>query len=129
MSKMLVLLVILSAFGVAGCLSGPGSIIYADHDKITIDKEAFKQRVEARLQEFERRLEDLRNRAIDARAEVRANLRLEIDELQRKQETARQHLAEMRRNSADRWEERRQHMEAALDDLRVGFERAFAHFP
>jgi len=130
MSKMLLLLlVILSGFGISGCLCGRDSVFYADHDKVTIDREAFRQRMEARLQEFERRLEDLRNKAIDARAEVRTTLRLEIDELHLKQEAARRRLNEMWRNGADRWEEDRLHMEAALDDLRVGFERAFSRFP
>jgi hypothetical protein len=127
MSKMPILLAILIGFGVSGCTTEPESIIEADNGTVTIDKEAFKQRVEARLHEFEAKLENLRNKAIEARVEVRANLRQDIDELHRKQQAARQRLAQMWHKGADKWEEEKLHMEAALDDLRDGFERAFAH--
>jgi outer membrane murein-binding lipoprotein Lpp len=127
MSKMLIFLAVLSGFGIAGCMSEPESLIDAAPETATIDKESFKQRVEARLQEFERRLEELRNKTAQVRAEIRAKLRQDIDELHQKNEAARQRLADMWQHGKDKWEEERLHLEAALEDLHAGFERAFSH--
>lgn len=133
MSKTLVLLGIVCGFGMAGCTSctrGPDTVFYADPQTgtTTCYQETFRQRVEARLHDFARSLEALENKASNACANVRATLRWEIDELHRKHEAAHQRWAELCRNCAHRWEERRQHMEATLEDLRAGFERVFSHF-
>jgi predicted RNase H-like nuclease (RuvC/YqgF family) len=129
MSKMLLIFTMLIGLSLAGCTTEPESILPADNEGIVIDREAFRERVEVRFQEFEKKLEDLRNKTIEAREEVRAKLRQEIDELHRKEEAARARFAAMRQNSAEKWEEERLHLENALDDLRAGFDRAFSHLP
>jgi hypothetical protein len=127
MNRILVMLVLLGGLGMAGCTTEPESIINPEDGTVTIDREGFKERVEARLQEFELRLDKLRNKVIDARAEVRAKLREDIDELHRKQVAARERLAEMLRRGGEKWEEETQRVESALEELRVGFEQAFSH--
>jgi chromosome segregation ATPase len=129
MSKMLTLLAMVCGFVLAGCNAEPAGIIDTDQEGVLFDRDAFKQRVEARLQEFELRLEELHHKAAEARVEVRTALRADIDELHRKQKAARERLAELRRDRAEKWDERRDHMEAALEDLRVGIERAFSRIP
>ena len=133
MSKMLFFPTILIALSVAGCATEPESVIdpenaiEADTGAGKVDKETFKQRVEARLQQFEQRLANLRTKVKDARAEVRAALQKDIDELHAKQEAVRARLAEMWRNGSEKWEEERLRLEADLDDLRDAFERALSH--
>lgn len=125
---------ILAAAVLAGCLSSSSQYPHpypypcCDRDGVQIDMEAFKLRAEARLREFECRLEELRNRAADARVEVRAALQRDIEELRLRTDAARCRLAELRSAQAERWYEQRLRTEAALEDVRLGFEKAFAHF-
>jgi TolA-binding protein len=133
MSKMLFFPAILLALGVAGCATEPESMgdpenaIEAEPGAGKVDKETFKQRVEARLQQFEQRLANLRTKVKEARAEVREALQKDIDELHAKQEAVRARLAEMWQNGSEKWEEERLRLEADLDDIRDAIERAFSH--
>jgi uncharacterized coiled-coil DUF342 family protein len=76
-------------------------------------KDAYKQKLQAQLSEWNAEIEKLRAKADNAEADARIEYQKQIEELRSMHETASAKLAELKGASDDAWE-----------DLKVGIDRA-----
>ena len=87
-------------------------------------KQAFQQKLEAQLGEWDARLEQLKTRAKDAKADIRAEFELQLEALVGKRAVAQERLHELRRHGEWAWEDLKGGADKAWKELREAMERA-----
>jgi chromosome segregation ATPase len=91
-------------------------------------KEAYRQKLEAQLAEWDARLEVLNARARKASADARIDYENELQGLKRQRERARDTLAELGRRSENAWEDVKTGAERAWDDMASALDKVAARF-
>ena len=89
-------------------------------------KEAYQEKIEAQLQEWNARINELKARAAIAKADAKIDLYNRIDILRAKLEAAQAKLQEMKQRGAEKWEETRLDLDKDLDYLQTIWESSLA---
>ena len=87
-------------------------------------KQAFQQKLETQLREWETKLGELRSKAEKAKSEIRDEFELQLEGLTAKQAVAREKLSELRRHGEWAWEDLKDGADKAWKELREAMERA-----
>ena len=91
-------------------------------------KDAYQDKMEARLREWQARIEVLKARADQAEAGQKIRYQEEIESLRTQQQQVQEKLGELRTASADAWEEVRTGVEKAWTNLQDATQRATDKF-
>jgi hypothetical protein len=91
-------------------------------------RQQFGQKLDAVMRDLDEELENLQDQAEDAGPGARRRYEETIEELRRKREAVRERLARLRSVSGPAWEDVRNGINAAVDDLEQALERARARF-
>ena len=91
-------------------------------------KQAYEEKLEAQLREWQAKIDQLKARADRAEAEKKIDYQQEIDSLQARQQALQEKLEELRGAGEDAWEEVKAGAELAWRDLEQAVNRAFDHF-
>lgn len=92
------------------------------------DKELYRQKMQAYLDEWKAELEKLKARASRADAETRMKMKDDIAELEKRLEAGRAKLSELEKAGGEAWESVREGMDAAWKSLKTGFSDAASRF-
>lgn len=87
-------------------------------------KQAFQQKLERELKDWDAKLEQLRARAKEAKDEIRTEFEVQLEALAARQAVAQEKLQELRRHGEWAWEDLKDGAEKAWKDLREAIERA-----
>lgn len=91
-------------------------------------KEAYRQKLEAQLAEWDARLDVLNARARKASADARIDYENEVQGLKRQRERAHETLAELGRRSETAWEDVKVGAERAWDEMGKALDKVAARF-
>ncbi|GHC23508.1 MULTISPECIES: coiled coil domain-containing protein [Aidingimonas] len=92
------------------------------------NREAYEQKLQAKLDEWQAEIDKLRARAKSNEADARIEREEEADRLEAKREEVRQKLDELRNSSDDAWDDIKDGAERAWDSLSASFEKARSRF-
>ena len=81
-------------------------------------KEAYQEKIEAELQEWNARINELKAMAANAKADAKIDMYSRIDNLRAKLEAAQAKLQELKQGGAEKWESLKADTERGLDDLK-----------
>ena len=87
-------------------------------------KQAYEQKLQAKLDEWQAGIKMLEARAAQADAELKLEIDNEIGRLHERQQKARKRLEELRDSSEDAWEHLKAGVEQAFHDMGEGFKAA-----
>ena len=87
-------------------------------------KNAYQDKMDARLREWQANIDALKARADQAGAEQRIKYHEEIDSLRTKQQRVQEKLEELRTAGTDAWEDVKAGVEVAWTDLQDAVQRA-----
>jgi chromosome segregation ATPase len=87
-------------------------------------KQAFQQKLETQLDEWDAKLEQLRTKAKEAKADIRAEFEVQLEALAAKRAVAQDNLRELRQNGESAWEDLKGGADKAWKELREAIERA-----
>ncbi len=79
------------------------------------ERQAYKQKTEAQLDEMKAKLDVLRARAAGASADAKVEMAKKVDDLSDAYDSAKQRLAEMADSGEDMWDEAKVRFEGAWD--------------
>jgi chromosome segregation ATPase len=91
-------------------------------------QEAYREKMEAQLREWEADIARLQAKADQAKAEAKIEYYQQIEALRTKKAVAHQKLQELQETSEDAWEELKAGIENTWDDLRHAVTNALAKF-
>ena len=86
-------------------------------------KEAYKQKIEAQLDEWKADIDKLKAKADKVKADARVNYTRHIEELKEKQAKARQKLKELEDAGEETWEGMKAGIDKARDELKSSFNK------
>jgi len=92
------------------------------------NKEAYQQQLQAKLDEWQAEIDKLRAKAQAAKADAQVEYNKQIEDLQGKQDDAKQRLAELQQSGEGAWEELRAGIEKSWNDLGEAVSAAKAKF-
>ncbi|TMM54202.1 hypothetical protein [Sulfitobacter sabulilitoris] len=92
------------------------------------DKDAYRQKLQTRLETLRAEIDKLEAKAEHVGAEAREALRTEAKELRAKQDEARKKLEAFRKAQGDAWKDLKSGLDAAWDDLSRAVRRAADRF-
>ena len=81
------------------------------------DKSAYRQKLEARLDQWRADIDKLEAKAAEAQADARIEYKKQIEALRGKQKEARAKLDELDKASGEAWKDLKSGLETAWDDL------------
>ncbi|MFN9771584.1 MAG: hypothetical protein ACK54X_03000 [Burkholderiales bacterium] len=91
-------------------------------------RDAYRQKLEAQLAEWDARLDTFSARAKRASAEARIDYENDLQALRRQRSAAAESLSELGRRSEDAWQDMKAGTEKAWDDLAKALDRVAARF-
>jgi len=91
-------------------------------------KEAFQQRLEAQIEEWDTRLDELKAKAMDAGSELRADYDKQLETLAAKRDALQTKALELRKRTEDAWDDLKSGTEKAWDDMRDALNRIASRF-
>ena len=91
-------------------------------------KEAFQNRLEAQLKEWDTLLDELKAKASDAGSELRLDYEKQLDVLGAKRAALQTKALELRKRTEDVWEDLKSGTEKAWDDMRDALNRIASRF-
>jgi len=91
-------------------------------------KEEYRVKAEEELNDLKKKVAELQTEVKESGAGAREKLGRELEELKKKEQTAREKLNELEETSAEKWEEFKSDMDAALQDLQESYRKAVSHF-
>lgn len=91
-------------------------------------KEAYQQKMNAQLQEWQQKIDLLKSKADKAEAEQKIKYYEQVESLRAKQMAVHEKLEELRNASEGAWEDVKAGVELAWHDLEHAFERAVNKF-
>jgi len=94
----------------------------------TSAKEAFQQRLESQLKEWDTRLDELKAKARDAGSELRVDYEKQLETLAAKRDALQIKALELRKRTEDAWEDMKSGTEKAWDDMRDALNRIASRF-
>ena len=81
------------------------------------DKSAYRQKLEARLDQWRAEIDSLQAKAVEASANARMEYEKQVDDLRDKQKDAQAKLKELDETSGEAWKDLKGGIEKAWDDL------------
>jgi len=91
-------------------------------------KDAYRQKIEAQMNELDAEIDLLAANAKNARVDARAAYAHEVDALRSKRQTVADKLAELDEASGDTWEKVKEAADGAWEDLKTGIANVAAKF-
>jgi F0F1-type ATP synthase membrane subunit b/b' len=91
-----------------------------------MSKEAYRQKAEAKVEEYQAKLNEARARAKGASADARLEAEKQIGELEKKIDAGRQMLAGIGEAAEDAWEDLARGLDDAWDDVSAGIKKVIA---
>lgn len=91
-------------------------------------KDAYEQKFEAQLAEWEAEIDKLKAKAAGATADARIKYHKEIEALESDRDSMRKRYDEFRETSSDAWEDLKNGFERAGDSLSASIKSAFSRF-
>lgn len=91
-------------------------------------KEAYQEKTEAQIQELEARIDLVRAKANQAKADAKIEYAETLEDLRSKQADARRKLQELHGTGLGAWEDLKQGMDEALNDLENAVDQAVSRF-
>ena len=92
------------------------------------DREAYRQKLEARLDEWKAQIAELEAKAKGASADARIEYDKQIDQLKEQWKDAQARLAEMSEKQGDAWSDMKAGLDAAWDDMSAAMKKAYERF-
>lgn len=92
------------------------------------EKQAFQQKLEAQLGEWDAKLEELKSKAQEAKAEIRADYEKQLEILASKRDMARTKVLELRQRTEGAWEDLKGGTEKAWDEMRKALDHIASRF-
>lgn len=99
-----------------------------DNDPKTSAKHRFQQKLETQLKEWDTKLEELKAKARDAKAEIRAEFEVQLEDLAGERALAQETLQELRRHGEWAWEDLKDSTEKTWSELREAIKRSASLF-
>jgi len=91
-------------------------------------KQAFQQKLEAQLNDWDAKLDELKAKALEAKSELRVDYEKQLEILSEKRATAQEKLQELRLRTEDAWEDLKGGTERAWDEMRKTLDQIAARF-
>lgn len=91
-------------------------------------KQAFQQKIEAQLKDWDAKLDELKAKARETKTELRADYEKQLQMLSEKRATAQAKLQELRLRTEDAWEDLKGGTERAWDEMRKALDQIAARF-
>ena len=91
-------------------------------------KQVFQQKLEAQLKDWDARLDELKAKALEAKAELRADYEKQLETLSSKRTVAHAKLQELRLRTEDAWEDLKGGTERAWDEMRKALDQITSSF-
>jgi CHASE3 domain sensor protein len=91
-------------------------------------KQAFQQKLEAQLKEWDAKFEQLKAKAHGAKAEMRADYEKQLEALAEKRTAAQAKMQDLRLRTEDAWEDLKGGTEKAWDEMRNTLDRIASRF-
>lgn len=92
------------------------------------NKEAYRKKIEAQLDEWKAQAEQIRAKMKKKQAETKIDYSDTLDELDKRQDLARNKLDELKRSSGEAWSDIREGMEEAAESLKDSIQKARTKF-
>lgn len=92
------------------------------------EKSAYRQKLEARLDQWRAEIDKLQAKAVEASADARLEYDKQIKALRNQQEEARQKLNELDDASSEAWKDLKSGLQKAWDDLGTAVRKATERF-
>lgn len=92
------------------------------------EKQAFQQKLEAQLKEWDAKLEELKSKAQEAKTEIRADYEKQLEILASKRDLARTKVLELRQRTEDAWEDLKGGTEKAWEEMRKTLDHITSRF-
>ncbi len=89
-------------------------------------KEAYQEKIEAQLQEWNARINEFKARAANAKADAKIDMYNRIDILRANQEAAQAKLQELKQIGAEKWDEIRLALDKDMDYLKTTWESSLS---
>jgi type I restriction-modification system DNA methylase subunit len=91
-------------------------------------KKAYQEKIEAQLKEFAAKIDVLAAKAEQAKAEAKVKYYKQIEGLRAKQESVRYKLQGLKEPGGEAWNDLKQGIDAAIDDLKGAVQSAVSRF-
>jgi septal ring factor EnvC (AmiA/AmiB activator) len=92
------------------------------------EKEAYEQKMEARLERWQAQIDELKARAKEADADTKAEIAKRLKELEKHSEGAREKLHELRASSGEAWKDVKFGAERSWETLEDALKAAWSRF-
>jgi len=103
--------------------------VTATKDYTIQQKDAFRRKVQAELDEMQVRITQLRGQVKHASEEARGDIQKAIVELEKKKDLAQKKAQDIQSATASSWEQVKSKTADAMDDLRDSLNRTLSHLP
>jgi chromosome segregation ATPase len=97
-------------------------------DNLMSEKSAYREKLEARLDQWQAEIDKLQAKAAEAGADVRSEYEEQVETLREQQDAAREKLKEFDEASGEAWKDLRQGIEKAWDNLSSSVKKATEKF-
>lgn len=92
------------------------------------EKQAFQQRLEMQLREWDAKLEELKSKAQDAKTEIQSDYEKQLEILTSKRDMARTKALELRQRTEGAWKDLKGGTEKAWDEMRKALDHIASRF-
>ncbi|WP_144408201.1 DUF2934 domain-containing protein [Sulfuricella sp. T08] len=92
------------------------------------EKQAFQQKLEAQIKEWDAKLEELKSKAQDAKTEIRADYEKQLEILASKRDLARTKVLELRQRTEGAWDDLKGGTEKAWEEMRKALDHIASRF-
>jgi hypothetical protein len=91
-------------------------------------RKVYQEKIEAQLKEWGIQIDLLKAKAERSKAEVKIKYLEQIEELRKKQEVVKEKLHELRQSGDEAWEDFKDGLEEALDEMKKALKRGASRF-
>ena len=103
--------------------------IEATREYTAQQKEAFQRKAQEELAAVQRQITGLREKITKTSESTRADLQKSLNELEKKKESVRERLDELKGTTDAKWHEVRKGMNDALNELKHSYQKLLSHMP
>ena len=100
----------------------------SEPDKEKTAKEAFQEKLETQLREWDKKLDGLKGKAKKAKADLRHDLEAQLEALRAQRAAAHDKLQELRQRSENAWEDLKEGAEKTWDEMQKAIDSIVARF-
>lgn len=100
----------------------------SEPDKEKTAKEAFQEKLETQLREWDKKLDGLKKKAKKAKTDLRHDLEAQLEALRAQRAAAHDKLQELRQRSENAWEDLKEGAEKTWDEMQKAIDNIVARF-